>query len=182
MCIPILLLIIILVHKFQVSKSQFDFYYSEDQKMLSYLSNESKTRNPRRIRNNINYLQSVNSELFYNTDFVESSSRLQSITGLIFQNDLSKYQFLQNRATHEYIYEYLLKQTEAKEQPNMFSFQILVTSQQYSVIMNGILRSKSWILNKFIRLIGSLQVIYNSSHDVNVLKECNSRHTSRLPS
>ncbi|CAL6092622.1 Hypothetical_protein [Hexamita inflata] len=64
----------------------------------------------------------------------------------------------------------------------MFSFQILVTSQQYSVIMNGILRSKSWISNKFIRLTGSLQVRYNSSHDVNVLKARNSRHTSRLPS
>ncbi|CAL6069480.1 Conserved_hypothetical protein [Hexamita inflata] len=186
-CIPLLLLIIILVLKFKISKPSFDFYYSEDQKMedqkiLSYLSSESKTCNHRRIRNNINYIQSVNSELFYNIEFVESSSRLQLTTGLIFQDDLSKYQFLQNRATHEYIYEYLLKQTEVKEQSNMFSFQILVTSQQYSVIMNGILRSKSWISNKFILLTGSLQVRYNSCHDANVLKARNSRHTSRQPS
>ncbi|CAL6011430.1 Conserved_hypothetical protein [Hexamita inflata] len=182
MCIPVLLLIVILVLKFQVSKPSFYFYYSEDQKILSYFSSESKTRNPRRIKNNINCIRSVNSELFYNIDFIESSNRLQSITGLIFQNDLSKYQFLQNQPTHEYIYEYLLKQTEAKEQPNMFSFHILVTSQQYSVIMNGILRSKSWISNKFVKLTGSLQVSYNSSHDVNVLKARNSRHASRLPS
>ncbi|CAL6113969.1 Conserved_hypothetical protein [Hexamita inflata] len=186
MCVPVILSIIILIRKFLVANPSFDYYYQEELKQQIFSTSiQSIKYYLRRIINQINLLHIVDQEIFYYINYIESLSRRevsQTIPGLIFSNDLQKYQLLQHGATHEHIYEYLLKLTETKEQPNIFSFQILVTSQQYSIIMNGILQSKSWISSKFAKFTGSLQVRYKACTNVSVLKVRNSRYTSRIQS
>ncbi|CAL6088935.1 Conserved_hypothetical protein [Hexamita inflata] len=181
MCIPIILLIILLFSKVTIQNQSFDYYESEDEKQLS-ISIEHKQNNQRSIQNQINILHNAKQEvLYYTENFLEFLSQQQMIK-LIFTNDLQKYQFLQNGVIHEHIYQYMKKQSDINEQPNMFSFYILVSSQQYSIIMNGILRNKSWISNQYIKFLGSLQVRYNTNSNVSVLNSRNSRHTSRIQS
>ncbi|CAL6005893.1 Conserved_hypothetical protein [Hexamita inflata] len=183
MCVPVIISIIIFARKLLVAKPSFDFYCSEEQNQQIFSPRlENIECYPRRIINQINLLHLVDYEIFFNINFIEYSSKSQTIPELIFANDLRKNLLLQHGATHEHIYEYLLKLTETKDQPNVFSFQILVTSQQYSVIMNGIQQSKSRISNKFVKFTGSLQVRYKASTNVSVLKARNSRYTSRIQS
>ncbi|CAL5981629.1 Conserved_hypothetical protein [Hexamita inflata] len=159
-CIPVILLIIVLVNNI-ISKQHQDLgYYKDDQ--ISSLSTQFQIVKPRFIRNHVGLIQSIRSEIFYNIDTSEQSTRQQLMQNYIFSNDLQKYQLLQNVTTHEQIFQYLLAQTEPAEQPNHFSFQILVSSQQYSIVMNNLIRSSSWLSTQSITYTGSLQVEYNS--------------------
>ncbi|CAL6049736.1 Conserved_hypothetical protein [Hexamita inflata] len=175
--LPVIILLLILVRQVSVSEPKFDFY-SEDQELFQeILSQNINIHNPRMITNHINFIKSLQSDIFYN---IQSINTYLPLTEYIFANDLKKYQYLQNIVNHDHIYKYLQKQTEQKEQPNMFSFQILVTSQQYSVILNAILRNKSWISNQYIKFTGSLQVKYISNTILQI--KYNSRLASKTSS
>ncbi|CAL6054667.1 Conserved_hypothetical protein [Hexamita inflata] len=157
-CIPVILIMILLVYYTSLEKPSLDYYTEKEQ--TSTTITESKIFKPRTIKNHVCLIQSIRSEVFYNISSTEQNTRQPQIYNYIFANDLQKYQILQNMTTHEQIYQYLLKQSEPTEQPNHFSFQILVSSQQYSIVMNNIMRSSSWLSTQSIVYTGSLQVEY----------------------
>ncbi|CAL6003396.1 Conserved_hypothetical protein [Hexamita inflata] len=177
MCIPVLMLILLFVHNFSISKPQFDYYSVEDS--ISTFSAEPQLNSQRVIQNHVCLIQSIQSELFYIDSTEFNSTKL--IQNYIFHNDLQKYQILLHKNTHEQIYQFLLKQTETFE-PNQFSFQILVSSQQYSIIMNNLMRNISWLQNQSIIFNGSLQVKFAQQNVIKMVRIYSSSKQSRIQS
>ncbi|CAL6052233.1 Conserved_hypothetical protein [Hexamita inflata] len=160
--VPLLILIIASFCKAMSSNHSYK-YYSEEQ--ITKTSTDKLVHRPRRINNYICQINCVKSQIFYNID-LESTNIQEIVPRLLFANDLSKYLLVQNQKTHEQIYEYLItiteNNTQLNEQINTFSFKILVSSQQYSIIINSLQHNKSWLPNNLISFTGSIQVWYRS--------------------
>ncbi|CAL6019155.1 Conserved_hypothetical protein [Hexamita inflata] len=179
MCIPVILLTLVLANQFQAQKFAFHHYTDTEEILINQLPQTQRNKH-RIIRKHTNLIQSIKSEVFYNIDSIEQNIKQQQNTNYIFLNDLQKQLILKNITVHGQIYQFLLKQNKPTEQPNQFSFYILVNSQQYSILMNNLMRNQSWLQNKSITFKES--IVINYKENLKIVKVRNSRYQSRIQS
>ncbi|CAL6067580.1 Conserved_hypothetical protein [Hexamita inflata] len=78
---------------------------------------------------------------------------------LLYRSDLRRQQFLRNFEHIQCVLEFL--RAPGADSINYLSFGILVTSQHYALIRNGVLTRKTWLPNNHIIIKGSMQVTYH---------------------